>query len=63
MVFRWQADDGPFIAVFGSYIPSSTKKEIVIKFGLPLTKLSGSAHDTLTQYENKTLYLCEYLLL
>ena len=24
--FRWQADDGPFIVVFGSSIPSSTKK-------------------------------------
>ena len=39
-------NDGPFIAVFGSYIPSSTKKN-VIKFGLPLTKLSGSAHAAL----------------
>ena len=36
MEFRWWADDGQFIAVFGSYIPSSTKKK-VIKFGPPLT--------------------------
>ena len=40
------ADDGPFIAVFGSSIPYSTKKWIVIKVGpSPVTKLSGSAHD------------------
>ena len=26
MAFRWRAYDGPFIAVFGSFIPSSTKK-------------------------------------
>ena len=25
MAFRWRADDGPFIAVFGSSIPSSNK--------------------------------------
>ena len=42
------ADDGPFIAVFGSSIPSSSKK--VIKFGHPLTKPSGSAHDGLLPY-------------
>ena len=43
----WRANDGPFIAVFRSSIPSSTKKKTqknVIKFGPPLTKLSGSAH-------------------
>ena len=28
MAFRWRADDGPFIAVFGSSIPSSTKKKL-----------------------------------
>ena len=44
MAFRWRADDGPFIAVFGCPIPSSTKNPI--KFGPPLTKLSGSAHDS-----------------
>ena len=37
-VFCWRADDDPFIAVFGSSIPSSTNK-IVIKFGPPLKKL------------------------
>ena len=26
MVFRWQADDGPFIAVFGSTIPHQLRK-------------------------------------
>ena len=40
---RWRADERPFIVTFGSSIPSSTKKN-VIKFGPPLTKLSGSAH-------------------
>ena len=44
MAFRWRANDGPLIAVFGSYIPSSTKKKNVIKFAPPLTKLSGSTH-------------------
>ena len=37
-------DDGLFIAVFGSAIPSSAKKN-VINFPSPLTKLSGFAHD------------------
>ena len=27
MVFRWRADDGPLIAVFGSFLPSSAKNE------------------------------------
>ena len=26
MAFCWRADDGPLIVVFGSYLPSSTKK-------------------------------------
>ena len=49
MAFHWRADDGPFIAVFGSPIPSSIKKQQEknpIKFGPPLKKLSGSGHDT-----------------
>ena len=46
MAFHWRADDGPFIAVLGSSLPSSTKKG-GIKFGPPLTKLSGSAHEIL----------------
>ena len=40
MAFRWLADDGPFIAVFGSSIPLSTRKKLVIKFGPPLKKSS-----------------------
>ena len=28
MVFRWRADDDPFIVIFGSSIPSSTKKKL-----------------------------------
>ena len=39
------ADDGPFIAVFGSYIPSATEEKNVIKFTPSLTKYSESAHD------------------
>ena len=42
MAFHWRADDGPLIVVFGSSLPSSTKKNFV-KVGL-LTKLSGPAH-------------------
>ena len=42
MAFCWRADDGPFIVVFGFSIPLSTKKGELIKFGAPLTKLSGS---------------------
>ena len=45
MAFRWRADDGPFIVIFGFSIPSTIKKINVIKFGPSLTKLSGSAHE------------------
>ena len=27
MAFRWRANDGPLMLVFGSYLPSSTKKK------------------------------------
>ena len=36
--FRWRADVGPRMVVFGSSLPSSTKKT-------PLAKLSGCAQD------------------
>ena len=39
--FRWWADVGPLMVVFGSSLPSSTKKT-------PLAKLSGSAQDAQT---------------
>ena len=55
MAFRWLANVGPFIAVFGSSIPSSTSKKI--KFGPPLTKFSGSAHVLL--YAHDTVVLAE----
>ena len=42
--FRWWADDGPLIIVFGPSLPSSTKKNVV-KFGPRLTKLIGSMHE------------------
>ena len=38
MVFRWQADDGPFIAVFGPSIPSSTKKKKRYQLWTPCDK-------------------------
>ena len=44
MAFRWWADDSLLIVVFGSYLHSSTKKNVV-KVGPPLTKLFGSAHE------------------
>ena len=45
MEFRWRADDGTLIVVYGYSFPSSTKKkENVIEIGPSLTKLSGSAH-------------------
>ena len=40
MLFRWRADDGPLLVLFGSSFPLSKKK-----VGLPLAKLSGSAHE------------------
>ena len=41
----WPAYSGPLIVVFGSSLPSSTKKtQNVLKVGPPLTKLSGSGH-------------------
>ena len=50
MPFKWHfaggADDGPLIVVFGSSLPSSTKKNPKnVKVGPPLIKFSGSAHD------------------
>ena len=43
MVFRWQANDGPFIAIFGYSIPPSTKKKRN-QIWTPSAKLSGFAH-------------------
>ena len=42
--FRWRADGGRLIVVFGSSHPSSTKKKKLVKVGPPLTKFSGSTH-------------------
>ena len=47
MAFRWRADGGPRIVLFGSTHPSSAKKSVV-KVGPPLTKFSGSAHAPVT---------------
>ena len=42
MAFRWRANDGPLIVVFGSSLPHQIKN---VKVGPPLTKLSGFAHE------------------
>ena len=52
MAFRWQADDGPRIVIFGSSLPSSTKKNVV-KVETPLTKLFRSAHAVYVLYTSK----------
>ena len=44
MAFRWRADGGPLIVVFGSSHQLKTKKKKIVKVGPPLTKLSGSVH-------------------
>ena len=44
MAFRWLADAGPLMVVIGLPLPSSTKKEDVVKVGTPLAKPPGSAH-------------------
>ena len=56
MAFRWRADDGPLIVVFGSSHPSSTnkkKKKNIVKVGTILTKFSGSVHVLIDQTEVK----------
>ena len=40
MAFRWRADDGPLIVVFGSSHHSSSKKKNGVKVGPSLTKVS-----------------------
>ena len=46
MAFRWRADDGQLKVGLGSSLPSSTLKTSVVKVGSPLTKPSGSAHES-----------------
>ena len=45
MAFLWRADDGPFIAVLDPL--SAHQLNIVIKFGPPVTKLSGFAQASM----------------
>ena len=47
--FPWRADVGMPMVVFGSSLPSSTKKKIVVKVRPPLAKLSGSAQEAQTR--------------
>ena len=44
MAFRWQADDGPLIVVFRSFLPLSTKEKTLSKLEPILKKLSWSVH-------------------
>ena len=47
MAFRWRANDGPLIVVFGSshhQLKEKHTKKNNVKVRPPLTKLSGSAH-------------------
>ena len=46
MAFRWRADDGPLKVGLRSSLSSSTLKTNVVKVGSPLTKHSGSAHES-----------------
>ena len=73
MTFCCQADNDPLIVVLGSSLPATTKKANkqkqntkknnnkinVVKFGPPLTKLSGSAHGLLSFLE---LQVCRSLV-
>ena len=43
MAFRWQADDGPLLVLFGSSLPSQKIQNT--KNTLPLAKHSGSTHE------------------
>ena len=44
MAFRWRADIGPLLVVFGSALPVLNYCQCC-RVGPPLTKLSGSAHE------------------
>ena len=46
IAFRWRANDGPLLVLFGSSLPSSkrNKKNNIVRVGPPLAKLSGSVH-------------------
>ena len=51
IAFRRRADDGPLKVGLGSSLPSSTLKTNVVKVGSPLTKHSGSAHESCPSIE------------
>ena len=57
MAFRWWATDGPFIAVFGSYIPSSTKNKKKIKRLSNLDFLGQSFLDTPFKIVERVVYM------
>ena len=47
LAFRWRADVGPHIVVFGPFLLSTTRKKKPQSW-TPLAKLSGSAHEKIT---------------
>ena len=55
MAFRWRADDGPFIAVFGSSIPSSTKKKNKNK------KQKKKRYQIWTPSDKLTFWICAWI--
>ena len=54
MAFRWPADDGLLLMVFGSPTPHLLKKKSC-RGGTPLTRLSGSAHASADMYPLQTI--------
>ena len=51
MVFRWQANDGQLIVVFGSSLPSSTKKNVVKD--LPIFMEGKTIHSEIVKLEER----------
>ena len=51
MAFRWWADDGPLLVLFGK------KKDVVIRWGPPLSKRSGSARGLYGNIQNVDIVL------
>ena len=57
MAFGWRADVGPLIMVFGSSLPSSSKKTVVKP---PLTKFSGSAQAVTSTGPGGFIFFCVF---
>ena len=48
MAFRWRANGGPFLVIFGSSLIPLTTKQNIVRIGPRLTKLSGPSHEVNT---------------